>query len=64
MPMSKVGLVERVLISLPQAQRIDDSTYSGCKSAFIKKGGQTTKKKSDDKRYFNKAPKNEPNELF
>jgi hypothetical protein len=64
MPMSMEGLVERVLISLPQAQRTDDSTYSGCKSTFIKKGGELTKKKSDDKRYFDKAPKNAPNELF
>jgi hypothetical protein len=44
--------VERVLISLPQAQRIVDSTYSGCMSAFIKKGGQITKKKLDDKGFF------------
>jgi hypothetical protein len=49
---------------LPQAQRIDDSTYSGCKSAFIKKGGQITKKKSDDKRYFDKAPKTHQMNFF
>jgi hypothetical protein len=49
--------VERVLISLPQAQRIDDSTYSGCKSAFIKKGGQLTKIFLNDKRYFRNTAK-------
>tara|TARA_B100002003_G_scaffold149870_1_gene138886 strand:- start:7597 stop:7746 length:150 start_codon:yes stop_codon:yes gene_type:complete len=47
-----VGLVDRVLISLPQAQRIVDSTYSGCKSAFIKKGEQITKKNLHDKGFF------------
>src|ERR1051326_7613649 len=30
------GLVERVLITLPHAQRISASTYFGCMSAFIK----------------------------
>src|SRR5260370_9633908 len=30
------GLVERVLITLPHAQRISASTYFGCISAFIK----------------------------
>src|SRR5437870_5851054 len=32
------GLVERVLITLPQAQRTSASTYFGCMSAFIKDG--------------------------
>src|SRR5207249_10935638 len=38
MPTIITGLVERVLITLPQAQRISASTYFGCMSAFIKDG--------------------------
>jgi hypothetical protein len=30
-----LGLVERVLMALPQAQRISDSTYLGCIFSFI-----------------------------
>jgi hypothetical protein len=51
--------VERVLISLPQAQRIVDSTYSGCMSAFIKKGGHPTQNAALGKRYFIGVPKKE-----
>src|ERR1700722_20198682 len=38
MPTMTVGLVERVLMMLPQAQRISASRYFGCMSAFITKG--------------------------
>jgi hypothetical protein len=34
-PTRILGLVERVLITLPQAQRISASWYFGCMSAFI-----------------------------
>jgi hypothetical protein len=36
MPTITVALVERVLITLPQAQRISASTYLGWMSVFIK----------------------------
>src|SRR5215470_11777491 len=36
MPTIITGLVERVLITLPQAQRISASTYFGCIFSFIR----------------------------
>src|ERR1035437_7874870 len=38
MPTMMVERVERVLITLPQAQRISASMYLGCMSVFIKRG--------------------------
>src|SRR5208282_6047405 len=35
MPTKMVGLVDRVLMTLPQAQRISAATYLGCIVAFI-----------------------------
>ena len=35
-PTMMTGLVERVLITLPHAQRISASTYLGCRFSFIK----------------------------
>src|ERR1035437_10531690 len=37
MPIKIVGFVERVLITLPQAQRTSASTYFGCVFSFIKR---------------------------
>jgi hypothetical protein len=42
--------VERVLITLPQAQRISASSYFGCMSARITKGAKATSRAGFDKR--------------
>jgi hypothetical protein len=52
MPTMTVGFVERVLITLPQAQRISASTYFGCMSVFIKMDSQNTMNLRDDKQDF------------
>jgi hypothetical protein len=50
MPMMTVGLMERVLITLPHAQRISESKYLGCISALITKVGKPSSAGFFDKR--------------
>jgi hypothetical protein len=45
-----VGLVERVLMMLPQAHRISASTYFGCIFSLIKKGSKPITPAPVDKR--------------